>query len=128
MPLRFSDTKKCSSAIPTDVVTYYKLARAYFMQKQFKEAIDNSSKAIGLDSNYTQAYYLQGDIFMILGLSKVSAALESEGGNGNGYTDIFKNAIWAYEHYVATGGKETLDLALSSWSSLLLRRWLRPGD
>lgn len=96
----------------SDAVTYYKLARAYFMQKQFKEAIDNSAKAIGLDSNYTQAYYLQGDIFMILGLSRVSAALESDqtNGNGNGYTDIFKNAIWAYEHYVATGGKETLDL------------------
>ena len=94
----------------TDVVTYYKLARAYFMQKQFKEAIDFSSKAIGLDSSYTQAYYLQGDIFMILGLSKVSAAMENEGGNGNGYDAFFKSAIWAYEHYVATGGKETLDL------------------
>ena len=94
----------------TDVVTYYKMARAYFMQKQFKDAIDNASKAIGLDSSYTQAYYLEGDIFMILGLSKVSAALENEAMSGNGYTDIFKNAIWAYEHYVSTGGKETLDL------------------
>ncbi|MBK7092239.1 MAG: tetratricopeptide repeat protein [bacterium] len=94
----------------TDVITYFKLARAYYMQKQFKEAIDNSSKAIGLDSNYTQAYSLQGDIFMILGLSRVSAALESGESGANGYTDIFKNAIWAYEHYVATGGKETLDL------------------
>ncbi|MGB5107570.1 MAG: tetratricopeptide repeat protein [Candidatus Zixiibacteriota bacterium] len=93
-----------------DVVTYYKMARAYFMQKQFKEAIDNASKAIALDSNYTQAYYLEGDIFMILGLSKVNAAQENEGMNGNGYDDFFKNAIWAYEHYVSTGGAETLDL------------------
>ncbi len=93
-----------------DVVTYYKLGRAYYMQKQFKDAIDNASKAIGLDSGYTQAYHLEGDIFMILGLSKVSAAQENEGMNGNGYTDIFKNAIWAYEHYTSTGGKETLDL------------------
>lgn len=95
-----------------DVPTYYRMGRAYYMQKQFTEALQNINKAIGLDSNYTQAYHLAGDIFMLSGLSKVQAALTQDPSNGttNGYTDIFKNAIWAYEHYLGTGGQETVDV------------------
>ncbi len=95
-----------------DVPTHYRMGRAYYMQKQFSEALQSINKAIGLDSNYTQAYHLAGDIYMLSGLSKVQAALAQDPSNGasNGYTDIFKNAIWAYEHYLSTGGQETVDV------------------
>jgi tetratricopeptide (TPR) repeat protein len=82
------------------------------MQKQFTEALQNINKAIDLDSNYTQAYHLAGDIYMLSGLSKVQAAQAQDPSNGttNGYTDFFKNAIWAYERYLKSGGQETVDV------------------
>ncbi len=93
----------------TDAVTWYKVARAYYMQRQFNESSAAVGKAIGLDSAYAQAYKLYADIFMISGLSKVSAQaqLDPNQTNGNGFTDFFKNAIWAYERYLKNGGAET---------------------
>lgn len=84
----------------TDIETYYKLARAQYKQRQFTDALNNVSRAVGLDSNYTAAYKMMADIYMITALSTINSdAVKAQ--------DFFRNAIWAFEKYLATGGKET---------------------
>ncbi len=84
----------------TDAETWYKLGRAQYKQRQFTDALKDVSKAIGLDSNYTTAYNMMADIYMITGLS----TLNSDAAKAQ---DFFRSAIWAYEKYLSTNGKET---------------------
>ncbi len=95
--------KKILEIDSTDVETYFKLGRAEYKQRQFSDALQNVSKAIEFDSSYTPAYNMMGDIFMITGLSALNETPDKA-------QDFFKNAVWAYEKFLSTGGKETAEI------------------
>jgi tetratricopeptide (TPR) repeat protein len=93
-----------------DVITHYKLGKALYYQQKWAEAVKSLNNAIRLDSNYTDAYQLSGDIYMILGLAASSNGNGDVGESSNQASDLFKNAIWMYERMLKLGGKETLDV------------------
>jgi len=94
----------------TDVITHFKIGKALYYQQKWAEAIKSLSTAIRLDSSYSDAYQLSGDIYMILGLAASSNGNGDAGTSVNQASDFFKNAIWMYERMLKLGGKETLDV------------------
>jgi tetratricopeptide (TPR) repeat protein len=92
-----------------DVITHFKLGKAYYFQQKWGEAIKSLNTAIRLDSNYAEAYQQAGDVYMILGLAAAGSNGDTpEASNQTG--DLFKTAIWMYERMLKLGGKETLDV------------------
>lgn len=85
----------------TDVDAFFKLGKSYFLQKMFPQALTSLSKAIALDSNYVEAYKLDGDIFMLAGQTAQSQ------GRTEGAQEQFSSAVWMFRKYMEVGGEET---------------------
>ena len=69
---------------------HYKLGRAYFLNRQFNEALDQFKQAIESDSNFAEAYLDLGNLYY--------------------WGNKANEALWAYERYLklAPGIKEVL--------------------
>lgn len=52
---------------PLDIVSYYSLGQIMKDIEMFADSVENLTKAIGLDTNFTPAYILRGEVYYIQG-------------------------------------------------------------
>lgn len=52
---------------PLDIVSYYRLGQIMKDIEMFADSVENLTKVIGLDTNFTPAYILRGEIYYIQG-------------------------------------------------------------
>ncbi len=96
--------KKILEQDSTDAEAWFRLGRSQFNQRMFPDALQSLSKAIGLDSNYVEAYKLDGDIYMLAGQTAQNNGQTQEA------QEHFSNAAWMYQHFLDLGGEETPEL------------------
>ncbi len=74
----YNETLKLDPSLAQEL--HYRLGRAYFLNRQFNEALDQFKLAIEADSNFAEAYLDLGNLYFW----------------GNKYNE----ALWAYEKYL----------------------------
>jgi tetratricopeptide (TPR) repeat protein len=85
--------ERTTKKFPENTEALLKLAELYFLVKQYQLALDYSNKALKINDNLAQAYYLKGNIYKESGdttraISSMETAVEQDSKFENAFVDL----------------------------------------
>jgi len=97
-PLAISEYNKVIEMDTTNLDIYFRLARAYVAQEQFKEALDQLAIVLVRDSAYANAWKETGKLYMLAGLSARDQETKKQ---------RFTETLGSYRQYLRLTGDST---------------------